>query len=154
MSSLIANKVKTNVCLVSPSALSYVPLFPTYTTTTACLLYLLVPYTSILLSTNDCALDLYNDDLQTTTVLFIRNFTPGWLNYHHLSSTLSCPFIVQRKLSNERSWSRTFVLPLSRELYCDYIVVCAFAYLSIPFYRMLVVVGILGTCSMYLFLFA
>ena len=47
-------------------------------------------------------------------------------------------YIVQHKQSNERrSWSKSFVFSLSYELYCDFIVVCAFAYLSIAFFSCL-----------------
>ena len=70
------------------------------------------------------------------------------------SSALSCPFIDLYRQSNESPRSRTFVYSPSRERYCIFvcvhIVVCAFAYLSIPFFLMLVIVGLLGTCSMYL----
>ena len=101
-------------------------------------------------------------DLQTTTVFFTCNFIQSWLNSYYSSSSLPCPFIVQRNQSNERSWSRMFVFSPSREPYCDFIfvcvlyahcclctvlpvycvhiVICAFAYLSIPFSLMLVVV--------------
>ena len=45
------------------------------------------------------SLVLYNGHLQTTTVLFTRNFTQHWLNsYYSLSSALSCLFIVQPAL--------------------------------------------------------
>ena len=88
-------------------------------------LFVILLYTSILLSTNNCSVDLYNGDLQTATVFFKRNFTQGWLNSYYSSSALSCPFIVQHKHSNEHTWTRTFVFLSSRELYCDFIVVCA-----------------------------
>ena len=80
-------------------------------------------YTSVRAHTN-CSVDLYNSDLQTTTVFFTRNFTQGWLNSNYSSSALSCPFIVQHKQSNERSRSRTFVFSLSREFHRDRIIVC------------------------------
>ena len=94
-------------------------------------------YTSVRVSTNNWSVDLYNGDLQTTTVSSTCNFTQGWLNSYCLMSALSCPVIVLHKQSNERSWSRMFVFSLSRELYCNFIifcvhiVVCAFTYLSI-----------------------
>ena len=60
---------------------------------------------SLLFLSHSYSLDLYNDNLQTTTVFFTRNFTQGWLNSNYSSSAFSCPFIVQHKQSNERSRS-------------------------------------------------
>ena len=40
--------------------------------------------------------------------LWTHNFTQDWLNYHWLSSALSCPFIVQQDPSNKHSWSWRF----------------------------------------------
>ena len=117
------------------SKLSYVPLFSTYTT----ILGTILLYTSVHISFSNCSVDLYNSDHQTTTVFFARNFTQGWLNSYALSA-MSCPFIVQRKQADERSWSRQFVFSLFKELYCDFIFVCAFAYLSIRFFSCLLLV--------------
>ena len=98
------------------SALYYVPLFPTYTTITTCSLKFF----------NNCSVDLYNGYLQSTTVLFTRNFTQSWLNSYLPLRALSCPFIVQHEQSNECSWSRRFMFSPYRELHCDLIVVYAF----------------------------
>ena len=106
MSSLIANKVKTNMCLVSLSLycsqLSYVPLFPTYTTYTTIIttttnrslffFFFSQLLTIFFVSTNTCSLDLYSGDLQTTTVLFTRNVSShniNWITTHALS-VFSC----------------------------------------------------------------
>ena len=40
--------------------------------------------TSASVHTNNCSWDLYNGDVQTTTVFFTRNFTKGWLNSYCL----------------------------------------------------------------------
>ena len=61
-----------------------------------------------------------------------RDFTQCRLNSYCLSSALSCLFIVLRQQSNERSWSRIFVLSLSRDfiatsflfVYCVHIASC------------------------------
>ena len=98
------------------------PLFKLDDTTTIYLFDILL-YPSVLISTNNCSVDPYNGDLQTTTVFFTRNVTSHKADYSLLSA-LSCLFIVLRKQSNERSWSRIFVFSLSREFYCDFIVVC------------------------------
>ena len=79
---------------------------------------------NLLISNNIFLLELYKENLQTTTFLF----TQDWLNYYRLSSVSSCPFIALHKQYNERSLSM-IVFSLS----CFYIVVCSFAYLSIPF---------------------
>ena len=62
---------------------------------------------SSLFLSHNYSLDLYNGDLQTTTFLFTRYFTQGWLNsyYSWLSSALSCLFIVQHNQSNKLYWS-------------------------------------------------
>ena len=143
MISLIANKVKTNICLAS------VRLFVVHTILCATVfnlynntrnyLFVILLTSSVLISTNSCSVDLYNSDLQTTTVFFTCNITQGWLNSYALSA-MSCPFIVQRKQADERSWSRQFVFSLFKELYCDFIFVCAFAYLSIRFFSCLLLV--------------
>ena len=88
-------------------------------------LFVILFYDSVLLSTSNCSVDLYNGGLQTTTVLFTCNFTQGWWNfYYYSSSALSWPFIVQHKQSNKSSWSKTFVFSVSRELYWNFIFVC------------------------------
>ena len=78
MNSLIANKVKLQICVQFQLnfllyALSYVPLFKLDNTTIYLLAILL--YTSVLVSTYNCSAGLYNGDLQTITVFFTRNFT-------------------------------------------------------------------------------
>ena len=79
MSSLIVNKAKTKMFGFSLlSALCYVQLL----------------YTSVLLSTNNCSVDLYNGHMQSMTVFFTHNSTKGWLNSYYSSSAFSCPFIV------------------------------------------------------------
>ena len=90
-------------------------------------------FISVFLSTNNFWVDLYNGDLQTTTVLFTRNFTEGWLNSYYWSSALSCPFIVQHKQCNQRSWSRKFAFSLSQELYCNFYVV--YEHIAVCYYH-------------------
>ena len=53
-------------------------------------------------------------------------------------------------LSNERSWSRRFVFLPSRQLYREHFLFMHSHTLAIRFSLMLVVVGLLGSCSMYL----
>ena len=123
------------------SELFYVPLCTLDNTTIY--LFVILLYNSVVVSNNNCSVD-----LQNTIAFFISNFTQIWLNSYHSSSAL--PFIVEHKQSNKYFWSRRrFVLSFSRELYCDFIVVftCAFEYLSIPFLLILIVIGLLGTCS-------
>ena len=66
-----------------------------------------------------------------------------------------CAQVINKPV--EGSWSEMFRTLPSLEFYCDYIVACllfkqclhsAFAYCSIPFSLMLVIVGLLGTSSM------
>ena len=114
---------------------------------------------SLLFLSHKYLLNLYNGDLQTTTVLFTRNFTQGWLNYYYwLLSVLFCPFIVQHNQYNERSWNRTFVFLCSQELHCDLIfdhnvcsycvrLVCAFV-IYLCHTHINVVVGLLIISSM------
>ena len=81
MSSSIANKVKTKMYLASIKLfivlLSYVPLFKLYNTATI-YLFDILPYTSILASTNNSSIDLYNSDLCTQRV-----FPQDGLNYYY-----------------------------------------------------------------------
>ena len=82
-----------------------------------------------LFASNTCSLDLYSGYHQTTTVLFkprifTSNFTLDWLNSYYSSFSLSCPFIVLHKQSNECSWSTTLVFSSFREFHCDHIIVC------------------------------
>ena len=147
MSSLIANKVNTNMCLVS----LYCPHYLMYTTITTCSLYFF-------------------------TLLFSEALTTVWQNFttanfkqrlfclhatsHKVNSILTTLRLLSLALlqSNTNSLSRTFVFSLSQELYCNFIVVCVhtvvceFTYLFIPFFLMLVVVDLLGACSMYCFM--
>ena len=46
-------------------------------------LIVIVLYTYVLLSSNNCWVDFYNGDLQTTTILFTRNFTQGCVNSYY-----------------------------------------------------------------------
>ena len=115
-------------------------------------LFAVLIHTSILLSTNNCSLDLYNGEIKT--VLF---FTQGWINSYWLLPALSCLFICTHLHSDESSWYETLGVSLSREFICDSIVVgvvfVAISYLSISFTLMFIVVGLLQTCSMYLLVF-
>ena len=119
------------------SALSFVPLFPTYTTIQYEYLFVILHYTSVLISTNNCLVDFYNCSLQTMTVFFTRNFTQAWLNSYYPLRVLSCG----SDQFDEGSWSGTFGTLPSREFYCDYIFV--YALCTQPFALMLVVVGLL-----------
>ena len=79
MSSLIANNVKTNMGLVlfllcGQYTMLYVTVSSLYNNN---YMFVILLYTSILLSTNNYSVDLYNGDLQTMFVLFTRNFTQG-----------------------------------------------------------------------------
>ena len=82
MSSLIANKVKINMCLVSIKLFivhtvlcATIRTCTTYTviitTITTCSLFLSAY--NLFASNNTCSLDLFSGDHQTTTVLFTRN---------------------------------------------------------------------------------
>ena len=120
MSSLIASKVKLLFLFIVRTIFCA-------TVSNLCnrnYLLVILLYTSVLLSTKNCSVDIYNSDLQTTTVSFTCNFIQGWLNSYYSPSALSCPFIVQHNHSNERSWSRTFMFSPARELYCHLIFVC------------------------------
>ena len=72
------------------SALSYMPLLTAVYSTTTIYLFAILLYTSVLVSTNNYSVVLYNCDLQTRTVFFTRNFTQGWLNSYYSSPALSC----------------------------------------------------------------
>ena len=82
-----------------------------------------------------------------------RDFIQDWLNYYLSLPTLSWPFIVHHEQSNERSWSRMFSRTLSQPHCCLCILhilmfVRLHTFLSI-FPLVLVVVGLLGMCSVY-----
>ena len=47
-------------------------------------LFVIFLCTSVLVSTNNCSVDLYNCDYQTTTVFFTLNFSQGWLYSYRL----------------------------------------------------------------------
>ena len=123
------------------SALSYVPLFPTYATITTCLLYF---FTSTLLSSLQRPSS--NHDYFVHTQFHTR--LTGFLL---LLPALSCLFICARLQFDEGSWSGTFWVSLSQEFLCGYVVVSvvlvAFAYLSIPFSLILVSVGLFVLCT-------
>ena len=114
----------------------YKSVYTITTTSIACSIFF--PAYNLFVSNNTCSIGLYSYFLHTQRV-----FTQDWLSYYYLSSALFLSSIVQHKQSNESSWSRTFVFWLSRELYCNFfvvcvdIVVCEFAYLSITFSVML-----------------
>ena len=176
MRPLIANKVNTNMCsvliklyIVHTILCATVQTCTMYTTMTTTIIACSLFFSAynLFVSIKICWLDLYSGDLQPRPLFFICNAASHKVDWIIIafSSTLSCPFIVQYHQSNECSWCRGFVFSPSRELYREYIVVCvhivifAFVYLSIPFSLMLVVVGLLGTNSIYLsvytlFLFA
>ena len=78
-------------------------------------MFFILLYNSVLLSASNSLVNLYNGDLQTTTVLFTCNFTQGWLNYYRLDVCFVLPFYGPTQQSVERSWSRMFRLSLSRE---------------------------------------
>ena len=62
----------------------------------------------------------YNNNwLFDTTVLFIHNFTPGWLNFYWPLPALSGPFIYTSLQSAKRSQCRRFMILSSRELYLE-----------------------------------
>ena len=160
MSSLIANKVKTNSCFVSIKlfivrciyvchCFQIIPRIQQYQL--PCSIFFFAY--KLFASNKTCSLDLYmySGELQTTTVLFTCNFTQGWLNSYWSLSALCYPFVVQHEQFNESSLTRRFVFSPSRELYRNHIVavysahtiVCAFAYLFMPFSLVHVVVGLL-----------
>ena len=93
------------------SALSYVSNLYNYN-----YMFIIVLYTSVLLSTNNCSVDLYNGDLQTTTIhtqLHTR-LTEFLLLLPALSRLFMCAHIQ----SNKGSWSGTFgVLPFREFFY-------------------------------------
>ena len=149
--------VLTILCATVKTCITYTVIITTITTINTCSFFLSAY--NLFASNNTCSLDLFSGDHQTMTVLFTRNASShkkDWMNFYFLSLALSCRFIVQDNQSNERSGSRRFVFRPSRELYCDYtvvcvhLVVCAFACLFIPLFLMLIVVGLLGTSSMHL----
>ena len=91
-----------------------------------------------------CSTQLFDILLTTATLLFSRNFTQDWLNYYWLLYALPCPFIYAGLLSAERSQSKG---SCSRLLESSIVTACICA---LPFSFMLVVIGLLGSCSMYL----
>ena len=133
MSSLIANQVKANVCLVS------VKLFIVLTTFVA--LFTLNWYNNNY--NNNC---LFNTIIRYSAhnldSLFTRNRNTRLIDYNSLSSAMCCPFIVQQDQSNKRSWTGRFAYSASRELYFERL--HSHTCLSV----MLIVIGILGLCSM------
>ena len=110
---MIAYKVKTNICLVSVKLLIVGTILCTTVQTCSRTTYMTSTITIIVWFVTLI-------DLQTTTILFTRNFTQGWLNSYNSLLPLSCPFIVQHNQYNEHSWNRTFVFSPSRELYTDF----------------------------------
>ena len=150
MSSLIANKIKINLFLFSTKLFIVRTILcaTIYNSMYQTIISLFVVCLTIIRHSA------HNGDHQTMTVLFTRKFTQGWLTTHWLLPALFCLLICARLQFDEGSWSETFGVSLSREILCDSIVVgvvlVAFAYLFIPFALMFVVVGLLGTCSMYL----
>ena len=152
MSSLIANKVKTNksfsflfffiVCIILCATVQNYASFTTITTRS------LFSSGYNLFESNTCWLffshNYWLDDLQITTILFTHNFIQGWLNSYYSAFDLSCPFIVQYTKYNERFWSRMYLFSPIESMQRE------FEYLSISFSLMLLVVGLLGSCLMYL----
>ena len=130
MSSLIPNKVKTNLCLVP------LKLFIVRT-----ILYATVSNLYNNNYNNICLFDIFLTQLfailLTLEILkplfwFTRNFTPGWLISDYLSSALSCVFILQHDQSNERFWNRSFAFSktLSRLLVYVHSHTCLSLFLS------------------------
>ena len=115
------------------SVLSYVPLFKLENTTIY--LFVMLLYTSVLVSTNNCSVHLYNGNLPTATIFFTRNFTHGWLNSYCSSQSCTnsltnfCVLAFSRTPSGPYCSLRTVstLLPV----YCVRIFPCAFAHLSI-----------------------
>ena len=141
MNSSIVNQIKTNLCLVLDQ------FFIAHTMLSATV-HNLMMHTSVSVSTNNCSVDFYNGDLQTTNVLFTWNVSShktDWILttrslfcldfvYTHANSLmkileLECSCI--RLLENSIATSLLFV-------YCAHIVCCCvLIYLSIPFSLML-----------------
>ena len=120
----------------------YVPLFSIYTTITTCSLYFFT-----------LSVDLYNGDRQTTTVLFTRNFTQGWLNSYYSSFALSGPFIVVEH-SCFRFLKSSIATPFLF-VYCVHIASCCVRLRCILVIYLFhthtdVIVGLLITTSMYI----
>ena len=93
-------------------ALSYMPLFATYTKCTTITVTLR-------------SLDLHNGNIQTTTVSFTRNFTQGWLySWFVLSNTNSLTKGLEVKRSGFHLLENSFS--------CLYSVLDTFRYLSVP----------------------
>ena len=137
MSSLIANKVKTNMYLFS---------------------FKLFIVRIILCATVFNLYNAYNNNysfiilLSQLFAILLTTFCKQqhWLNYYWLLSVLSCLFICRRLQPNEGSWRGKFGISPSRE--CEYIVVlCSTCYVRLlvyPFFSR--VCCYLFTCPMYL----
>ena len=127
MSSLIANKIKINLYLVSIKQI------------VARAITIVFHYSQLEDTTVICFArysTLLTTFLKTTTLVckwqrslnhdcFLHMqlvFTQDWLNSYYSLSALSCVFICPHKQSDEGSWSRMH----SREFYSDFIVVCVF----------------------------
>ena len=130
MSSSIANKVKINIYLV------WIKIFVALTVSWATVsnlsnnnYFVIFLYSSVLLSTNNRSVDLYNGILQTTTVLFTRNFTQDGLNSYWLPAF----FCDTNSLTNGLKFSRTIsrhILLLGNSVY---FVDCLYIFLSYLF---------------------
>ena len=101
-------------------ALNCVPLFQLNDTTTIYQFTILL-YTSVLVSIHNCLVDLYNGDIQTTTVSFAHNATSPKTDWILIIPRLLC-------LAFQLSYtSRMFMFSFARELYRNCIVVCVFS---------------------------
>ena len=107
-------------------------------------LFVILLYTSVLLTTNNCSIDLYNGNLQPTTVFFTRNFTQGWLNSYYCClfclAFLYAPPLVCRECSCSRFIENPIATPLLLAVY---------SLTSIFFSHADAVVGLLITSSIY-----
>ena len=134
------------------------PTYTNYTTITIICLFDILLCLQAFVSNNTCSVELYNDHLQTTTVLCTRNvslYKTGWI----ITTRCLCCLVlfsptqtVWRTFLKENALVLAFSRTLSR-LHCCLcslftLLAVAFAYLLIPFSLMLVVVGLLGTNSM------
>ena len=80
---------------------------------------------------NNCSLDLYYEDLQTTIIFFTHNVSSHkteWILSEPPLPALPCRFISQTKQSNECTWSR-MSLPLRniykcKQVACSVVVAC------------------------------
>ena len=110
MSSLIANKVKTNKCLVS-NALLYAlficatgsNLYNVYGNKIACTIFFSAG--NLFVSNNTCSLNLYSRDLITKTVTFTRNASSHKTNWIITTRFLLClAFIKTKAKSHKTNW--------------------------------------------------